>query len=289
MAKIRTGDAGFNIGLLGADRARTFTASEDVFRLVFDDGDVLRLFGSYQFDAQGNLVGGTVNSFSSFENGAVAWTVSGLDAPALPVLDALFQEDLAPLIAQLLGGADTFIGGAGSDVMIGFGGDDVLRGNGGSDFLLGDIGDDRLFGGDADDVLIGGAGADRLLGEAGDDRLFGELGADWLEGGAGADTYIYADAAESTVTSRDRIVGFNADEGDVLDLRQVDANVLTGDVNDAFVLVDRFHGVAGELRIVDRLDGSFMVMGDTNGDRMADFSILMTGVVAPPVDNALVL
>jgi Ca2+-binding RTX toxin-like protein len=289
MAKIRTGDAGFNIGLLGAERARNATANEDVFRLVFDNGDVLRLFGSYQFDAQGNIVGGTVNTFSSFENGAVAWTVSGLDVPAIPVLNALYQEDLAPLIAQLLGGADLFLGGEGIDVMIGFGGDDVLRGNGGDDFLLGDIGNDRLFGGADNDALIGDAGNDRLFGEAGDDRLFGGLGADWLEGGEGADRYVYADAADSGATSRDRIVGFDAGEGDVLDLSQVDANGLTGDVNDAFVLVDRFHGVAGELRIVDRLDGSFMVMGDTNGDRVADFSVLMTNVVTPPVDNALVL
>jgi Ca2+-binding RTX toxin-like protein len=289
MAKIRTGDAGFNIAALGVERSDDILVTEDVFQLKFGPGDTLRLFGDYQFDQQGNLTGGTVESFVKVAGGQFEWSVTGIGAPAGMVLNGLFQEDLTPLIQGILSGADTFLGGEGQDVMIGFGGNDILRGNGGTDFLLGGDDDDRLFGGAMNDALVGDAGDDRLLGEAGDDRLYGGLGADWLEGGAGADRYIFASADDSTAAARDRIVGFDGDS-DVLDLSQIDANELTAGVNDAFTLVNRFHGVAGELTITERPGGNFLLSADTDGDKVADFSLLFTGVVsAPALDNGLVL
>ncbi|HEX8376088.1 MAG TPA: M10 family metallopeptidase C-terminal domain-containing protein, partial [Geminicoccaceae bacterium] len=58
------------------------------------------------------------------------------------------------------------------------------------------------------DVFIGGSGADSIR---------GSFGADTLTGGAGADTFLYRNAAESSGTHHDTIVGFDYSQ-DKIDL-----------------------------------------------------------------------
>ena len=72
----------------------------------------------------------------------------------------------------------------------------ILIGDGDNDLLLGFSGNDSLAGGDGNDRLIGGAGSDTLL------------------GGEGADSFVFRSTFESGPQDADRILDFDAAEGD---------------------------------------------------------------------------
>ena len=187
---------------------------------------------------------------------------------------------------------NTLAATAGGDILFGEGGDDTVQGAAGNDVLYGNDGNDRLFGYDGDDSLDGGAGNDVLYGGNGNDRMFGGDGTDTLEGGAGldtmtggkgADTFVFRprDFAPATLAaSKDIITDFNASEGDKIGLSAIDANVKTAS-DDAFTFIgsQAFHGIAGELRYVTEGDG-ITVYGDTNGDKVPDLGIHLTGLTA---------
>jgi Ca2+-binding RTX toxin-like protein len=89
----------------------------------------------------------------------------------------------------------------------------TLNGGRWDDSLIGDIGNDTLNGDEEDDWLYGRDGDDVLNGGTGNDRLIGGRGADQLHGGTGADRF-ELDAPHGM----DRILDFNAGEGDVIAL-----------------------------------------------------------------------
>ncbi len=143
----------------------------------------------------------------------------------------------------------------------GNGGDNVLAGNGGSN---------KLYGLDGDDTLRGRAGNDLLEGGAGRDVLFGE---------SGADTFVFRDGdfAGLTASTCDQIKDFSQADGDLIRLREVDANTLAADDQDfAFIGTGAFTGTAGQLRY-DQISGNTYVYGDTDGDSSADFMIRLDG------------
>ena len=151
----------------------------------------------------------------------------------------------------------------------------IFRGLAGHDTLILGGNDDHGYGGTGDDRLLGQAGNDRLLGESGADRLNGGLGADQLSGGRGADTFILRNAQESTVlvSGRDSISDFSRAQGDRIDLSGIDANgSAQGNGTFSFVGQDRFGGSRAELRILETATG-WRVLGDLDGDRVADFAL----------------
>jgi hypothetical protein len=158
------------------------------------------------------------------------------------------------------------------DVLVGTEAADMLEGGFYGDALRGGEGADRLAGLGGDDYLTGGAGRDHLAGGDGNDTLVGGAGADWLTGGAGADIFLYNRLSD--LDDPDRILDFDAAEGDRIDLRGIDA--ITGPGNDAFTFVSTFSGTAGELMVRTRLDGVQVVRGDIDGDAVADFRIFVT-------------
>jgi len=83
----------------------------------------------------------------------------------------------------------------------------------------------------------------------------------------------------------DQIKGF--EKIDVIDLSLIDAISAT-DANDAFSYIgtQAFHHIAGELRVY-RSQLDFFVEGDTNGDGIADLSILLTSTAGLGVDQFL--
>lgn len=176
------------------------------------------------------------------------------------------------------------VGSAGNDIIYGLGGNDTLQGLEGNDRIDGGNGDDILNGDGGNDALFGGAGADTLLGGLGNDTIDGGTGNDLIEGGAGNDILTGgagADVfrlrpADAEGGQRDVITDFKSGE-DSINLGLVDANSRTT-ANDAFRFIgtDAFHGVAGELRY-EVARGDVTIFGDTNGDRVADFSIVLTG------------
>lgn len=178
-------------------------------------------------------------------------------------------------------GNDLIDGGLGDDVLNGGAGDDLLRGEDGADQINGGDGNDRINGGAGDDRLSGGAGVDFLNGGDGNDRLNGGSGVDVLTGGAGADRFIFDDDSTSMgAFGADQILDFNYSEGDQINLRRVDANILTdGDDFFLFIGVDNFAGNAGELRIRLEAEDVSYLEGDRDGDMVADFTLRFDAAV----------
>ncbi len=175
---------------------------------------------------------------------------------------------------------DTIGGGAGNDQITGGLGADQLRGNAGADTLSGGDGADLVRGMADNDLLRGGAGADTLRGEGGNDTLLGGAEADMLFGGLGADAFRFAALTDSpNSAARDRIMDFSHGQGDVIDLSLLDAKTGTaGDQAFDFIEAAAFSGVAGQLR-QSASGANTLLTGDVNGDKVADFSILVMGAV----------
>ena len=162
------------------------------------------------------------------------------------------------------------------EVMVGTTKADRLDGGVYRDAMRGEAGRDTLHGGGDDDYLSGGLGKDRLFGDDGDDALVGGAGADALTGGAGADRFVYNAVGDSSRAGGvDRILDFSRAEGDLIDLRQIDAIPGTG--NDAFSLVTAFSGQAGQLMLRETGAG-IAVQGDADGDGTVDLMIMVVGV-----------
>ncbi|MEM9010600.1 MAG: M10 family metallopeptidase C-terminal domain-containing protein [Pseudomonadota bacterium] len=189
----------------------------------------------------------------------------------------------------LFGGAndDVLDGGDGVDRLWGMGGWDQVEGGRGDDRILGGNGRDTLNGGEHSDwirggldadVLNGGKDNDELHGGAGFDTINGGTGADTLTGGGGADTFLLTDIADAQVGAGDIITDW--DEGvDKLDFSAIDA-VSGGSSDEAFTFVGAasFSG-AGELSFeTDGVDG--VLMGDVDGDLVADFEITLLGITS---------
>jgi Ca2+-binding RTX toxin-like protein len=157
----------------------------------------------------------------------------------------------------------------------------------GNDTLIGDGSANELRGGGGNDILVGGAGTDTLVGGAGADTLTGGLGVDSLSGGLGADKFVFAgtDLAGSSEAANnfDVIYDFAHAQGDKIDMSGIDANTLvTKDQPFTFIGTAAFHHTAGELRYEPSAMGIY-VIGDTNGDGVADFAIelrLVSSVIA---------
>jgi hypothetical protein len=141
-----------------------------------------------------------------------------------------------PLIFTLIQGTDgpdALEGSPDNNALFGLGGDDLIQvgegqnlafGGTGNNQLIGGPGNDILFGGPGDDILVAGDGDDILLGGPGDDILYGGAGANILVGGPGADIFrlgtpgAYPGGDNPPLVQPDRVVDFNPDEGDRLDL-----------------------------------------------------------------------
>jgi Ca2+-binding RTX toxin-like protein len=175
-------------------------------------------------------------------------------------------------------GLGTGLGGdAAGDIVSGF---ERLLGSGFNDILTGSAALDQILGGNGVDSLLGQAGNDILQGEAGNDRLTGGAGADQLTGGLGADRFVLLDASDSVGTTRDKITDFHHAEGDRIELSAIDANPAAGGNNGfTFIGTAAFDGGKGELNVVYGT-GVAIVSGDIDGNKVADFSIIVAGVDA---------
>lgn len=189
-------------------------------------------------------------------------------------------------------GTDTLNGGDGDDRLVGGAGADVLNGGTGSDWayyhssaagVTADLATNTGTGGDAQgdtyisiENLYGSTHDDTLIGDGGTNSLLGNTGADTLTGGGRNDFFVFRDLTDSTValSGRDTITDFSHAEGDKIDLRPLDAdgNPANGDTAFTFVAGGAFTGGLHEL-VVQGSAGSYTVLGDVNGDKVADFAI----------------
>ena len=216
-------------------------------------------------------------------------------------------------VATLSDGNDRYIGGAGIDTYDLSGtsagatvnlttgtstssqtGTDTLAtieniiGSSGNDTITGSAAANVLNGGNGDDFIFGMAGNDTLIGGAGNDRLTGGAGRDVMTGGPGNDIFIFNLVSDTgkTATTRDIITDFTRGQ-DLIDLSGIDANTsVTG--NQAFSFLanmgSAFTGVRGQLQwsqqdAAGTANDRTIIMGDINGDRVADFHIELTGLI----------
>jgi large repetitive protein len=168
------------------------------------------------------------------------------------------------LVADGAGNSVSFSGVERFQITTGAGNDDVRTG-GGRDTLSGGQGSDFLFGNWGADVLTGGEGSDTLVGGGGEDLL---------RGGRGVDCFRFDDL-DSLIGTGDRIADLQAQ--DTIDLLRIDADVsAAGD--QAFVLVQRFTGAAGEMTVRYQAGSDLSRYAfDTNGDGMAEIAIVASG------------
>jgi Ca2+-binding RTX toxin-like protein len=175
------------------------------------------------------------------------------------------------------------IGTAGGDSLSGLGGDDNVSSYDGDDKVTGGDGNDTLQGGNGNDTVIGDAGADKVMGEVGNDSLVGGAGNDTLDGWTGTDSFSGGTGADmfvfgSVEAKGEVIYDFSHAEGDKINLNPIDANtVVAGNQNFSFIGAGAFTKVAGQLHYEVSGSDSYLA-GDTNGDGIADFRILMKGV-----------
>ena len=98
--------------------------------------------------------------------------------------------------------------------------------------------------------------------------LYVNSGTDVINAGAGDDTIRFG---ASTVDTIDGGTGT-----DILDFSAIDASTLTaGDQAFGFIGNAAFGHVAGELRTQTGADGVLHLLGDTNGDGVADMDVQM--------------
>jgi alpha-tubulin suppressor-like RCC1 family protein len=150
--------------------------------------------------------------------------------------------------------------------------------------VTGTPGADRIAGTSAKDTLKGMAGADRITGGAGDDAIDGGSGDDLLEGGSGRDSltggtgkdrFVFRHASDSPPARPDTVTDFRS--GDRIDLSAFDIRPKTKKTDrfKRFLGKGKFTGKAGEVRFDAKRRA---LEGDANGDRRADFRVVLKGV-----------
>ncbi len=268
-ANVITGNTGNNIlaGLGGADTLNGGGGIDTASYVASGSGVNVSLAagtasgGDAQGDVLNNISNLTGSAFDDVLEGDGGNNVlvggAGVDTLSYAHATAGVSVSLALTTAQNTGGA-------GIDTVTQF---ENLTGSAYGDTLTGSSAANVLTGLAGDDSLVGGVGADTLVGGAGDDTL---------SGGLSADHFVFADVVGGAGV--DTIIDFSHAQSDKIDLSGVDANTtLGGDQGFVFIGASAFHDVAGELRFV--VSGSnTTVMGDTNGDGVADFTLNLTGV-----------
>jgi Ca2+-binding RTX toxin-like protein len=149
--------------------------------------------------------------------------------------------------------------------------------------IQGGSGGDILVGGAKNDYFTGNGGNDQLFGMGGNDTLVGNAGADQLRGGAGGDTFRYTSTGDSNAAGGiDRILDLQGI--DQIDLTVIDANTVAGG-DQAFTFIGgAAFTAAGQLRATyDSAKGFWLVEGDTNGDKVADFQLQVVTVNNAPI------
>ena len=149
-------------------------------------------------------------------------------------------------------------------------------GNGLDNRLEGNSGANALAGYKGDDTLIGGAGDDDLDGGRGDDLLDGGAGVDTMTGGGGADSFRLTGADVPTGPVIGVITDFSRAQGDIIDLTAMEAFSFIG--TNPFTPFDEYgNSSLGEFRY-DAVAGGVRLEGDTTGDGLADWSVMLKDV-----------
>jgi Ca2+-binding RTX toxin-like protein len=147
--------------------------------------------------------------------------------------------------------------------------------------ITGGSGGDTLDGGSGKDKLVGNGGDDQLLGGAGNDTINGGAGADSMTGDIGADRFTFSAISDFAAgPTLDTILDFSHAQTDKIDLSAINGNAAVAGSAFTFIGAGAFSTVAGQLHYVANGSGGVNVEGDTNGDGVADFTLVVNGVAS---------
>jgi len=220
-------------GGFGSDRIDGGPADATGRDTLMGDGDVVDSPAEFDTLVLASAASGvTVDLIAGFAKGGARAVISGFEK----VEGSAFDDELLGSDDSMRDGADTLAGGAGNDQ------------------LVGRAGDDSLIGGEGDDTLQGGVGRDELSGRS------------------GRDIYVYSSVAESSdvVGQTDLIFDLRREDGDRIDLRQIDADTTTDGQQSFRFIGQRAFEQAGDLRFEPTGRG-MVIYGDVDGDGTEDF------------------
>ncbi|CUX26168.1 Hemolysin-type calcium-binding region protein (fragment) [Agrobacterium deltaense Zutra 3/1] len=299
----------------GADTVRTSLSSYTLANNI----EVLTFIGSGNFNGTGNSIDNTLNGGSGndtlrggagkdiLNGGAGIDLASYSDSTAgvtVNMADGNHTGDAAGDFFSSIEGvqgsshADTFICGSGPFQFFGGAGNDtyivestdiaaIEFANNGIDLVQTSLTDYRLgahvenlvytgnasftgTGNESDNVIIGGDLNDVLNGRGGMDTFFG---------GAGSDTFIFNNIADSSSQVGDLIQDFSSSQNDRIDLTALYLSTFIG--------TDSFSSKAGELRF-ETAENVATLLGDIDGDSVADFYIRLAGVASITESDLLI-
>jgi Ca2+-binding RTX toxin-like protein len=138
---IAGGSAGFSIDQIGVGlllgRDGTFSVQKPTQIALMMMGDTSGLqqdfYGTFTYDAEGVLSGGTLTRFEEHRGEALTLSVTGVSVPVLTFMTWVKSGDSAAILSAFFSGADTLTGGAGGDLLAGGAGADILDGGAGTD------------------------------------------------------------------------------------------------------------------------------------------------------------
>jgi Ca2+-binding RTX toxin-like protein len=142
----------------------------------------------------------------------------------------------------------------------------------GNDEITTGHGRDTIYGGAGDDILDGGVENDIIYGEAGNDLIVCGVGAaDYLYGGAGNDIFRFLSGASES-RYPDEIRDWN--KGDKIDLSKMDP--IPGGADNALIFTTGGTiTAAGQVGMLKVDADTYRIFADSNGDRVADFFLLV--------------
>jgi Ca2+-binding RTX toxin-like protein len=266
------------------------TGGAQDWNVVHNQGEMRGLLklGSGRSDVDNRGVIGSIESWGMAEIDNHGTVTGDIDLSGAGRGSTLYNKGLIKGSVRFGDDSDYVSSGTGrifGTVTLG-GGDDRFEGASSSIRADGGTGNDYIAGSHYNDTLSGGDGVDWLRGGGGNDLLFGGAGKDWLDGGDGRDVFFYRAKSDSTVAEkgRDLISDFQL-RADKINLKAIDANdKKAGDQAFIWKGTAAFTGTAGELRVIypkvtelpgggTSWDHPVRVLGDTNGDKVADFAI----------------
>jgi Ca2+-binding RTX toxin-like protein len=239
--------------------------------MMYDIAALQRMYGAdFTHNAGDSVYSWSATNGSFMVNGAVQWT-PGNGAPGSNRVFMTVWDG---------GGIDTYdLSNYGNSVTIDLRPGEwtttsqVQRANlGDGHFARGNVANALLYNGDPRSLI------ENAVGGSGSDVLISNQAANRLTGNGGADSFRLISAADSRPSAADTIVDF-VRGSDRIDLSLLDGNDnVAGRQSFAFVGTGAFTA-AGQVRY-DVVGGSAHVSGDVNGDGLADFQLVLTGVTA---------
>ncbi|MEM7239897.1 MAG: hypothetical protein AAF501_18995 [Pseudomonadota bacterium] len=270
--------SGFNDTFVGDAESNIFLGGLGVDRYFGGDGS-----DTVSYAGLNGPAGARLDGFASFgvAAGETFDSIENLTGTAFN--DVLVGNDEANILNGGTGGDDRFFGGQSVDTVSYENATGAVgaRLDGGANFgqAAGDIFDsiERLIGSAFNDVLVGGAGF-AVRGGAGNDTLFNGAGSfDGLIGGLGDDLINVASGTGSSTTYErgdggDRIVGFDADDNDLLLISGFDFTGNSSQQADQFLAL----GVEQNGDVLFNFDdgGSILVEDITKADLASGILIL---------------